>query len=78
MATEQTTEIKEISLLIQRYLQENPTASDTVEGIAQWWLKRYRRNISLENVQCAMDLLEALGIVKKQIYASKIHYQKQD
>jgi hypothetical protein len=42
---------------ILRYLREHPQASDNVEGIAKWWIKRQRLEEALHQVQEALDRL---------------------
>lgn len=50
---------------IQRYLNTRPNASETVDGVAKWWLLRQRFEDSIEHVQQALDLLEQRGCVIK-------------
>lgn len=59
-----------VANVIRRYLSSCPEASETVEGIARWWLARQRFQDSLEVVQQALDYLESQGQVEK-INASK-------
>lgn len=42
---------------IESYLTEHPSASDSVEGIARWWLRRQRLQPALGQVQRALDFL---------------------
>lgn len=44
---------------IMAYLHLNPSASDTLEGIARWWLKSGNPNLVL--VQRALDCLRYSG-----------------
>lgn len=46
---------------IRRYLASRPDASDTVEGIAKWWITRQRLDESLVVVRMAVDQLVAAG-----------------
>lgn len=52
---------------IARYLAEHPAAADTLEGIRRWWLVRQRYDEASEQVQRALDRLEASGRVTKQV-----------
>lgn len=51
---------------IRRYLVKTPSAAETVDGIARWWLSRQRFEDSVELVQAALDYLESKGEVEKQ------------
>ena len=62
---------------INRYLAARPNASETVEGIAKWWLLRQRYNDSKVLVQSALDLLIDEGIVAKSVMPDgKVMYRK--
>lgn len=50
---------------ILRYLQRRPEATDTMDGIVQWWLPRIRLEEAAETVQHALDLLEHRGLVER-------------
>ena len=54
---------------IARYLAEHPAAADSAEGIRRWWLLRQRFDEAAEQVQRALDRLEATGQVKRQVLA---------
>ena len=56
---------KEPAEEILHYLQTHPGACDTLEGITAWWLLRHRIDISLAEVQRAVNQLVAEGIVKE-------------
>lgn len=47
------------------YLERNPDASDTLVGIARWWLLRQRIHAATEGVQRALDQLVKLGLVSR-------------
>lgn len=51
---------------IARYLADHPAAADSAEGIRRWWLLRQRFDEAAEQVQRALDQLEAAGQVKRQ------------
>lgn len=54
---------REAAALICRYLARNPNASDTVEGVARWWLARQRRFDAVATVELALELLVREGLV---------------
>lgn len=65
MATQQAKQITETASAIERYLASRPHASETVEGIARWWLLRQRFDDSVATVQNALDLLVKRGVVER-------------
>lgn len=52
-----------IARLMLRYLTQHPTAKDTAEGIATWWLRQQRIEQSVEAVHRALELLVARGLL---------------
>lgn len=48
------------------YLQQRPTAADTLEGIAYWWLMRQRLSENLAFVEHALDELVEKGYLTAQ------------
>jgi len=58
-------DVERIAQEIERYLQSNPNAADSVEGIAKWWLPRQRYVEATGFVQMALDLLVARGRIGK-------------
>lgn len=65
MNKEDTEKITSIADSIKRYLITRPQASETVEGVAKWWLIQQRFNDSLEQVQVALEYLEKKGEVER-------------
>jgi Fe2+ or Zn2+ uptake regulation protein len=49
------------------YLAKHPDASDSAEGIADWWLARQRYEESVTRVQDALNELEAKGLVVRAV-----------
>jgi hypothetical protein len=61
---------------ILRYLQTHRHASDTVEGISRWWIKRQRLEDTLERVQSALDLLVAdARVVTRESPSGRLLYR---
>ncbi len=63
MASYAREEIVSTAEAIKRYLITRPNASETVDGVARWWLLKQRFADSLERVQLALDMLEDHGEV---------------
>lgn len=55
-----------IALSILRYLDANPEARDTAEGIAQWWLRREWVERKIEDVQNAIQSLTNRGFILEE------------
>ena len=53
--------------MILGYLRQNPEAGDTLEGIARWWLGQARIDISMKQVEEALEELVHQGVVKPEI-----------
>jgi hypothetical protein len=52
---------------IARYLDRRPDASDTEEGIVQWWIPRIRLEEEMAIVRKALALLVAQGTVERVV-----------
>lgn len=66
----------ETALRILRYLDENPNAADTAEGILQWWLLERTIIEEEEAVSQALDsLVESNLIVVVQAADARQHYR---
>lgn len=63
MANGRMSRVEALSRLILDYLQKNPGASDTLEGIASWWLEQQRIEQLVEEVAEALELLLKKGTV---------------
>lgn len=70
-------EIESTAGAIKRYLLSRPNASETVDGVAKWWLLKQRYIDSIEKVQQALDMLEGEGyLTKLQLKDGKDYYTK--
>lgn len=54
------------------YLDRNPRAKDTAEGVLQWWLAQYRYQIAIEKTQQALERLVSEGKLDKTVGATGI------
>lgn len=52
----------ELVRALSRYLRLNPLASDTLEGISQWWLKSH--DYSQADLQRALEHMARAGVVE--------------
>lgn len=55
--------IIEISQEILEYLRKHPDASDTLEGITEWWLLNQRISYEMKRVKAAVSNLVEKGWV---------------
>jgi Fe2+ or Zn2+ uptake regulation protein len=55
----------EVARTILDYLQRNPEAQDTLEGIVQWWLPEQHRNPPTATIKEALDKLVAAGLISE-------------
>lgn len=63
-----------IALDIVSYLTQKPSAKDTFEGIAEWWLLKQEINKAVDNVDQALALLELKGFVSVRHYKGQEKY----
>ena len=54
--------VDEIVRALSRYLRQNPLASDTLEGITQWWLKS--EDLSQADLLHALERMTQAGVVE--------------
>ena len=59
-------EIEAIVREVELYVSRHPTAADTTEGIARWWLDR-REQPALSNVESALELLVVRGVLTSRL-----------
>ena len=52
-----------ISRMIFDYLSKNPDAEDTLEGITRWWLNMERIDLSVKEVEQALESLIEQGVI---------------
>lgn len=55
---------KQIAGRILDYLRKNPDAGDTLEGIACWWLGLQQIEISVNEVEDALNSLLKEGVIR--------------
>jgi len=52
---------------IMRYLDGQPHAADTIDGVANWWIKHQRLVESSERIECVLNYLIDRGLVEKVV-----------
>ena len=57
-------DVETLAREIGAYVATHPSAADTIESIARWWLSGSRKP-SLKRVEAALELLMRLGIVAR-------------
>jgi hypothetical protein len=58
-------EEEEMADAIIRYLAEHPQASDTLEGIAEWWIMRRQVRVEINKLKKALHRLTERGLLEK-------------
>jgi hypothetical protein len=67
--------VDELSLRILSYLRDNPQATDTLEGIAQWWLFERELRDQVAAVKHSLAGLVADGwLIERCPTGSHAHY----
>jgi len=59
---------------ILAYLAEHPHASDTLEGIAEWWVMRQQVRVGVKMLKKALSELKERGYVEKIGRGEKAQY----
>jgi hypothetical protein len=72
MMTSGNERTEEVANVVARYLLAHPDASDTLDGIARWWLSRQRQDDASELVQAALELLIDRGLVERRTTADGV------
>jgi hypothetical protein len=51
--------------LVLAYLDDHPTAMDTIDGIAEWWVLRQQIDIEVRRVSRVLTLLVTEGVLEE-------------
>ncbi|MGH7712996.1 MAG: hypothetical protein ACREOG_17020 [Gemmatimonadaceae bacterium] len=51
--------------LVLAYLDDHPTAMDTIDGIAEWWVLRQQIDIEVRRVSRVLALLVTDGVLEE-------------
>ena len=74
-------QVKQVAEEIKRYLEQRPTASDSLLGITSWWLERQRIAENIRTVEKALQCLKDEGFIderKNESTASVYFLKKQE
>ncbi|MEP6592524.1 MAG: hypothetical protein ABJC51_02465 [Acidobacteriota bacterium] len=53
-----------VDVAVLGYLEAHPSAGDTLEGIADWWLERRRVVAAVDTVMSALERLIEQGVIE--------------
>ncbi|MDZ7288481.1 MAG: hypothetical protein ONB44_00940 [candidate division KSB1 bacterium] len=56
---------KQMADAILGYLAEHPRASDTLEGIAEWWIMRHQVRVEVNTLERILRQLTNSGLLEK-------------
>ncbi len=57
---------EDMAKAILAYFAEHPQATDTAEGVAQWWITSHQDRTSASRVVRVLDGLVAKGLIERQ------------
>jgi len=63
---------------ILKYLAEHPQASDTLEGIAEWWIMRQQIKVEINKLKKVLQRLTERGLLEKIGEDDKALYRLKD
>ncbi|MCG3156155.1 MAG: hypothetical protein DKINENOH_02770 [bacterium] len=66
---------QEITEAILEYFAEHPNASDTLEGIAEWWIMRQQVRFEVEMLANVLRHLTGAGLLQKVGEGDQALYQ---
>lgn len=55
----------DLRALVLGYLEDHPTAMDTLDGIAEWWVLRQHIDIEVRRVSRVLDALVTEGLLEE-------------
>lgn len=57
------------------YLEEHPSAMDSLEGITEWWLPRHHIKVGVERVSRALEALAERNVLERIPDAGGVLYR---
>jgi hypothetical protein len=70
-----TSEEHEMAAAICLYLEEHPFATDTIAGIADWWIARQRIRAEVEKVTRVVEYLTRKGMLEAVMIGGDVAYR---
>lgn len=71
-----TKQDEDLARAILDYLDENPTAMDSLEGIAEWWINRARVRQDVLAVARVLEALTTRGIIEEVGTGAERRYRR--
>jgi hypothetical protein len=62
--------------LVLAYLDDHPTAMDTIDGIAEWWVLRQQIDIEVRRVSRVLAMLVTEGVLEEVTQRGVRFYRK--
>ena len=62
--------------LVLAYLDDHPTAMDTIDGIAEWWVLRQQIDIEVRRVSRVLALLVSEGVLEEVTQSGVRFYRR--
>jgi len=62
--------------LVLAYLDDHPTAMDTIDGIAEWWVLRQQIDIEVRRVSRVLALLVREGVLEEVLQSGVRFYRR--
>ncbi len=62
---------EDIVRMILNYLNKNPDAGDTLEGISKWWLNLEKIEVTVDEVSSVLETMIKEGKVKRHVMHGK-------
>jgi hypothetical protein len=73
MALDRETQLREWVL---GYLAHNPTAMDTLDGIAEWWIRRQQIEVEVRHVSNVLAKLVREGVLEEFQQGGVVFYRR--
>lgn len=67
---------RKLAVLLIRYMQKNPDAKHTAEGIARWWIMQQKFEEEIEMVEKVLRYLTKRGVLREKILPQNQKYYK--
>jgi len=65
MRADDEAQVEALVVAILEHLRRNPLAADSIDGVARWWLGPAHTGATLQQVECALELLVARQAMRR-------------